>query len=420
MDHRKKHSISYANKKLINEFIEFYISHPRRPNTVKSMKNTLYKLATFVDPKYLKKLDKELQEFFKSVSIGSYNLYGTQIKMFYRWCYTIDSRDSPPSMRFFRNASKLSKRKNQDPNPKRYLITPELYQRILDQCKDKYGMWEGLFECYYLTGGRLNEVLSMNVDHVLIEHDGVTLYLPQSKTKPRENALSEIPNLLIRWLNNHPRNNNPKVSAREFIEVSKGKNIPLWVGVGNRNFSNRLSTSGVDGEITRIRKKLGHYFSCKYFRITRATILFNLRSKDGGLIYDDTRISLFMGWTPEQVASRRREYDLTGYDDLKKFQYAQVQNTIKDYDVLEYENKELVKKQQIEIDELKEQVSGLVDSYSRYSTATRNNVSGNVYTDIWRTIFKEIIDKDNELSDDEYNKELSNVLKKIENSIQSN
>ena len=54
-------------------------------------------------------------------------------------------------MLWFEFTKKNQKQRAKDPDIEKYLITPEDYQNILKHSKDRFGMWEGFWECMWIT-----------------------------------------------------------------------------------------------------------------------------------------------------------------------------------------------------------------------------------------------------------------------------
>jgi hypothetical protein len=84
------------------------------------------------------------------------------------------------------------------------------------------------------------------------------------------------------------------------------------------------------------------------FRKTRATIMFREN-------IDDLMMAKYFGWEVETVAERRRQYDLRGYDELKKKMFKTVEKP-PSYKELEKQRDVLVKNLQKEISDLKNEL----------------------------------------------------------------
>ena len=359
-DKRKIFKVSKENKQIINEFIEDY----RKTNqniskgTIRSDLNLLNKVAHHFKDKNLKDAtEEELKNFFKNISdYGGYNLLGIKLRLFYRW---VDNKN----IKQYNNSHKDKKRilgRRQCPERmlwfvskkiksidvheiKKEIITNEEYKIILENSgHDRYGMWQALWETYWFSGARLGEVVSMKIKDVQLKDGRCGIYVPESKTKTREIPFVSYPFLLERWVHNHPNKNNPEA--------------PLWISCSPNNFGGKLRKQSIVLKFWKLRKTIPikQNLSVHNFRKTRATSMFNKRSKDGGLIYSDKDLALFFGWSLKQVSARREQYDLTGYDDLKNIVFNQEKTSVQDYDIVKKENERLKNNYEAEIKNLKE------------------------------------------------------------------
>jgi integrase len=295
-----KTEINEENRQLINKYEQFRQSLKKEPRTIESDIFCINKFASYIGDKSLKEVTPEdLQSFFKTITTYStYNLVGMKVIIFYRWFYNLDGKERPPNMKWYMFIGKKQRKKHKDPNKKKYLVTPEEYQEILNHLRDRYGMWEAIYETLYLSGARIDELYNMKINDVINENGNVKVRLYKSKTIPREVPLSKTPELLLRWIGNHPNRNSP--------------DSPLWVSFSNRNFGGEMNKDSLQTNFYLLRKKLDikKTLTLHCFRKTKATIMFNKRSKDGGLIYSDKNMADFFGWELSTVALRREEYDL--------------------------------------------------------------------------------------------------------------
>ncbi len=72
--------------------------------------------------------------------------------------------------------------------------------------------------------------------------------------------------------------------------------------------------------------------------------------------YDDGEMAKFFGWTPETVAKRRGEYDLRGFEDLKKKIFSK-STPVVTYDALERQKETLEKVHAKKIGNLEKKVA---------------------------------------------------------------
>ena len=349
---------------MIENYLRYFASIRRSPETIKNTKYVLERLQKFLgETKIQDASEQQMMDYFDTIkSFSTFNINGAIIICFLQWLLKLEKHQRPANMKWFKYVSK--DRMEKDGNPegiKQFLITADEYEKLQAFSKDKYGQWEALWETYYLSGGRESEVWSMKINDVIIDGNTVTVALPESKTKPREVPLCEYPHRLIRWLGNHPHRKDPEAA--------------LWINIQNQR--DRLSKNTIMGTFWRYKKKAGikDTLSVQCFRVTRATIMFNMRSPDGGLIYSDTHMANLFGWEPETVAQRRKEYDISTQDDLKKIIFNTKGTQLETFDTikrekeqLETEFKKTIDGQQKDIENLRAMVQELMqkEAYEQY------------------------------------------------------
>jgi len=243
--------------------------------------------------------------------------------------------------------SKTSQRERQkDPNIKKELMTKEEYSKIIQAVKMDIRM-SALYETLYLSGARPDEVCNMKIQDVINEEGKISIIVNKSKSLPREIPLIEKPNLLLRWLENHPYKEN--------------KESWLFISLDRRFKDRHILAGSVTEKFNKLIKKLDvkQTLILYSFRKTRATIMFNQG-------YDDKEMGLIFGWKPHTVIDRRQQYDLRGLDDLKNkiFQKADIYKTRKQ---LEEENEKIFKTQQEEINNLKIQLQEQQNSINQFN-----------------------------------------------------
>ncbi|PNX47197.1 MAG: hypothetical protein BV457_06170 [Thermoplasmata archaeon M9B1D] len=325
--------VSKENQKILTEFKEYrkkQVNNKGNKNSQKTLlsdKYCLEKFANFLGNKSLKEVTKkDLKEFLdQNIDFSGYNLLGGKLKVFYRWIDDINGveigiRECPKIMKWWR--AKINKTKDSKKLKEEELISDEEYGQILNACtRDRFGMWEAMWETFWLSGARLGEVASMKIKDVTSKDGNCTIYVPTSKTESREIPLPEYPFRLERWVNNHPHR--------------EEKDTPLWVSLASNNFGEPLVKDSIAMIFWKLKKRIGvkDTISVHNFRKTRATKMFSARSKDGGLIYSDKQIALFFGWSPLTVSQRRKEYDLSGVDELKKTVFGNSETHEEGYDI---------------------------------------------------------------------------------------
>ena len=347
----KKNQTTKNNRQMMDEYLKLLTSNSRSAGTLKNVDYVLGKLDKFLDKSFPQATEKDLQAFFNTIpSYSTRNINGVIIIKFYNWLFKLDKKERPANMRWFEYVSKDKMEKEADPDGiKTQFITPEEYQTIITYKPDTCGVYHALWESFYISGGRLGEVASMKVGDVRIEGNHVSIVLHISKTKPRVVPLSETPHALLRWLGNHPHRDD--------------KEAPLWINMGYKNHGQPISRTTIQNQFWQIRQNtnIKKTLSVHCFRKTRATIMFNQRSKDGGLMYNDTHMAKFFGWKATTVVDRRQQYDLTTEKDLQDLVFSKLQTTIPAYDALKQEKQLLENAYQQKMDELQSQMDKMAE-----------------------------------------------------------
>jgi site-specific recombinase XerD len=344
----------FVNQEKVSEYLEFLIRTEKGipQGTLKNKEYVLNRLGKFLDKQnttFKKATPEQMQDYFKTIkAFSTYNMMGTTILRFLGWLFNLEKGIKPKNMKWFHFISKKRMRKEADPKAlEKHIITPEEYNKILDASRDKFGEYEALWEVYYLSGGRLDEPISMLIEDVIINGKNVSVAFPRSKTIPRVVPLCEYPHRLIRWLGNHPQRENPKA--------------PLWINVHNEE-NVPLSTHTIQNTFYNLKKKIGikDTLCVKAFRITRATIMFSKRSPDGGLIFSDKQMADFFGWQVETVPQRRAQYDMTDKKVLSKIIFDGITTTPQNYDILKQEKEAMETEYKHKITNLEEAFAKLL------------------------------------------------------------
>ena len=352
---RKFYNITDDNLKTIQDWAAFRQSLGKADNTIKGEIKHFRKVADFLGDKGLKDATEvDLQAFFRNIyNLRSRDLIGTLLIQFYRWVYKTKRKERPPNMEWFEHSTARQRRKVKDPDVKKHLITKEEYNEILNASRDELGMWKALWQTMHLSGGRDDEIAKMRYKDVKIEGNNVIIKLVNSKTIPREVPLPDIPDHLIRWLENHPFTDHKS-------QWYKNQGAPLWVCLSPviKDYLQPLKGYSIINKFTKIKRTadIKKTLTPHCFRKTRATMMFSARTKDGGIKYDDKQIGMFFGWTLATVAKRREEYDLRNFEDLKKTIFSDTEGKVLTYDVVKKQRDTVIEKQQKEIADLKNEL----------------------------------------------------------------
>jgi len=316
---KKIFTVSKENQKIIQKYNK-YQKASNRTITDRAILNsnaTLRKLAYYLKNKSLYKITKEeLQDFFsneKEVSIKSYTTYGSHLIPFFRYVnmeinnLEIAITDRPRNMLWYKTKTKKQHRREIDLDRReKYLITREVYNKIVAYDYDKYGQTQAMWELYYLSGIRPEELQPMKIKHFLGKNEKgqYEIKVPESKTQPRPVPLPEPPIHLIRYIGNHTDKKNPE--APLFFNLKRTKKLtPLT----NNSIRDRFRT--IKKEL-----KLKDTYTIRCFRRTRATIYFE-KIKNKELKIDLKDMGKIFGWTPRTVLERQLEYDLSAYNNIR-------------------------------------------------------------------------------------------------------
>ena len=334
--------VNETNKKKILEYAKERRAKGKHEKTIYGETTTLIKLARFLKKEFRYATEKDMKNFFSDKEIVkspiSADLYATRIIAFYRWGQwqkeKIKRKQRPDIMDWYKHQTKNYKNKDYDKKAKWFIHRKECDKLILTSptVQDK-ALWEVL----YLTGARLDEVLSMKIKSFKELAQGCKLHIYRSN-RARSIPLCEIPHHLMRWLKEHPGRKKPEAG--------------LWLSHSNRTFNQPLvKVKSIEDRFKNALKRaeIDRHLTPKCFRKTRAIIIFEENK------LTDTEIGLFFGWRPGEVSKRRLDYDLTGHEDLKEEIFGK--STIPmSREKFEKENKILIRKQQEQIDRLSEDV----------------------------------------------------------------
>jgi len=334
--------VNKTNKRKILEYAKERRAKGKHEKTIYGETTTLIKLARFLKKEFRYATEKDMKDFFSDKEIVkspiSADLYATRIIAFYRWGQwqkeKIKRKQRPDTMEWYKHQTKNYKNKDYDKKAKWFIHRKECDKLILTSptVQDK-ALWEVL----YLTGARLDEVLSMKIKSFKELAQGCKLHVYGSN-RARSIPLCEIPHHLMRWLKEHPGRKKPEAG--------------LWLSHSNRTFNQPLvKIKSIEDRLKNALKRaeIDRHLTPKCFRKTRATIIFGEKK------LTDAEIGLLFGWKHGEVPKRRLDYDLTGHEDLKEELFGKPTIPIP-REKFEKENKILIKKQQKQIDRLSEDV----------------------------------------------------------------
>jgi integrase len=181
------------NAKLIDRYLFERESNNKSECTIRNERNTLSKLSDFLKKDFRDATKKDLQEFIQTIdNINSRDIIGLRLNQFYKWLYNeyvaknpdeeLGKGEKSPVMKWFEYASTDMKEKAKDPDVKKFLITDEEYKQIINFSADETGMWQALWELYYISGARYREIQQMRIKDVNIDGNGVEITVIDSKS----------------------------------------------------------------------------------------------------------------------------------------------------------------------------------------------------------------------------------------------
>jgi site-specific recombinase XerD len=362
--HKKVFDISVDNQQIIDEYLK-YKTNAKPVERPRNLISPVRTLSNFLDEKLLTDATEEdLKYFFnpdnKIISFESRSYMFTQIRLFYRWVDKIDRYTIPDRLRWYEPITNKAKKRYLDPDRiNKHLITEKDYIEMIENSNDAYGQDKAIWETYFLSGIRPEEIDNLKLNSIKIHKNGnyeIKVKSGESKTIPRYIPLPERPDNLIRWMGNHPNRKKP--------------NSPLFISYKSKNITG-ITRDTIYRRFTKLKKenpKIKQSLTLESFRKNRATILFN--SSD----YDDGKIAQFMGWTPTTVAQRRIDYELSNIDDLRKIVWKKPQKLI-DYDTIKGDKDKLTDEYKPKIKELKKQLREIKKELKdiRYDEAKRTD-----------------------------------------------
>lgn len=383
------YTLSKENEEVIEEFLKFKQAQKSTitPRTLTNIKEALRCLSNYFHPKDIRTLTEDgMISFFGDKKLfrnwRTRDTTATNIIQFYRWVYKLYKKERPTNLRFFEYTTPREKRKNKDINEKeKFLIEPLEYEKMLSWGHDVYGQTKAIWELYYLSGIRPEELPQLNLKDVHIDKDNtVIIKFIDSKSIPREIPLPSTPYKLLEYLEAHPGKNN--------------KNNPLFFSLKDSDTFSRLEIAGIRQRFRKMvnELKLKDTLILKSFRKTRVTIVLNITMKERNLDYDD--IGKIFCWTPKTIAERIQDYKLSDTEDLKR-KYCKDIETIPSYqqqkqalDLIQTNDIIIKKEFEKENIELKQKISNL-ESDVRGMQKLIKQLESIVYEDLDKKIASE-------------------------------
>ncbi len=127
-------------------------------------------------------------------------------------------------------------------------FTPEQVRRMLAACKTPRD--RAMIHLMFETGGRLNEILNIQIKHLHLSGEYPYVKLPISKTTPRVQYLLDSINDIRALLEQHPNKKDPDFSEAFLFTPDKGHRNEFITGLGAYTLVERI------GKRAGIKKKI--------------------------------------------------------------------------------------------------------------------------------------------------------------------
>jgi integrase/recombinase XerD len=260
------HDVSSQNKKRILDFENYNRINQRSDITIRNYSKLLCYYARHLGNKtFANATKKDVEDFFSNISYNanSQDTMKIGLRFFYRWLNDLEKGERlPECVRWLKTRGKKQIKRETNPKElKKRIITEDEYNVLLETSRGDL-QTQAMVETLFWYGTRVSELLSMNVNSVTQNDIGVTIFVLESKTQPREATVltkEHYPQALLNWIDNHPNRENP--------------DKPLWFSTQSRTFQQRLSVSQAEKIINRLgeRAKIRKHIKCHDFRHTAIT-----------------------------------------------------------------------------------------------------------------------------------------------------
>jgi len=341
-----------------SETIDFYIKDCAlvknlRGSSPRNNAGFLRKLADFLGNIEFKDCTVEdMKRFITTINYSdeSKEPLKVAIRQFYCWLYKTE--EYPPNVKWFTLKSQKERLEVREIDSiKKKIVAIEEYQRMVSHVSGNMQN-QAILEILYWSGCRVGELVSMNICDIELHEDFVLLSIRKSKTKKRQIPIKPVPELLLRWLDNHPMKSNP--------------DAPLFISFNRRLWHSRLSVHYIEQEFRILCKELGMR------RITPHCFRHSSITRDLANNMPKTHCCTKYGWT--KSSSMVEIYDHNSADELVEYVTGKPKNTpTPSIDILQQQKlrleKEMNEKQQLEtrLEAMERAISIMTKSYDEKS-----------------------------------------------------
>ena len=189
----------------------------------------------------------DLEEYLTSLSTHSISIqdwFKIAAKVFYRWLLNgkVGKKDPFPELVEW---IVIGYRKPSDVE-RDDCLTPEQVRRMLSACKNSRD--RALVHLMFETGGRINEILNIQIKHLHLGEDYPYVKLPISKTTPRVQYLIDSVNDIRALMEQHPDKKDPNFSEAFLFRPLKGEEHAFITGAAAYDIIQRV---GADAGIKK-------------------------------------------------------------------------------------------------------------------------------------------------------------------------
>lgn len=296
---RVKFDDKWVTKEQGNTIMRYVRDSLNMSITSLEVKVGLMKNLAYSTKKPFKKITKtDIKKFLEEKTSDKKPNYVNGIKMnlklFFKWLYHIEDRGKYPKVVEW---IKLHTLECQEIHEKELITFEELQKVLIPACRSF--MERFLISLMRETGGRISEILSINISDLRIESDRAYVKLLNSKRRNgvktyREIVLIDSFHYLNNWLRDHPLKS----------EFNKNPDTPLFLNSRMK----RLNHTNVLGILKRVKSVSGYKkrLNPHWFRHSAAS--------EKSRILSDAELRVFGGWMKGSVMIGR--YVHVGSDDV--------------------------------------------------------------------------------------------------------
>jgi len=382
---RSKLTVSKKNSDTINLYTkDCALVKNLRGSSPRNNAGFLRKLADFLGNREFKDCNVEdMKRFITTVNYSDESKEPLKVAIRQFYCWLEKTEEYPPLVKWFTLKSQKERLEAREIDSIKKKIVPiGEYQQMISHVSGNMQN-QAILETLYWSGCRIGELISMNLCDVELREDYVLISIRKSKTKKRQIPIKPIPELLIRWLDNHPMKSN--------------QDAPLFISFNRRCWHQRLSVHYIEQEFRIICKEL------KLRRISPHCYRHTAVSRDFANGMPQTNITTKYGWQKDSVMFR--VYDHNDSDSLIQYVTGKSLNTPPSIDILQQQKqrieKEIKEKHQLEtrLETLENSMKALNSTFGKMMLKPTNAYDGEKMVEFPGYDVDEVIRKHNQLKE---------------------